>query len=415
VIGRDEELRVLGAVLADLRGGSGRALVLRGEAGIGKSALLAEAVRDSPGRVLRAGGVESEVEIAFSGLHQLLLPVLDEVDDLPEPQSDALRRALGSAPGETTDRLVCAAVLELLNRQAPVLVVVDDAHDIDRASLTALLFAARRLSDRPVGMLFAVRDPAPRTVDSAGLTELRLSGLDAVSAARLLDGLGAPVDGPTRDRLVAATAGNPLALATLARSADRDRWALDAINGTVPIDAALRAAFTAQLRTLPPETQAALLVAAADDTGRLDLIDQLGGGCLDPAERAELVEISGGRLRFTHPLARSAIYSAATSGRIAQDPPGDRDRPDRHGPAARPLAPVPRNDRAGRGARRRTRNRRPRGRGARRSGRDRIGPAARRPAEPGQVRSGPPDRRCCARSDARRPARGCPPAGPAGG
>lgn len=314
MIGRDDELRALGGVLF------GGALVIRGEAGIGKSALLAEVVPAAPGRVLRATGVESEVEIAFSGLHQLLLPVLDAVDELPEPQADALRRALGAAPGETTDRLVCAAVLGLLNRvaqRAPVLVVVDDAHDVDRASMTALLFAARRLADRPIGMLFAVRDPAPRTVDSAGLPELRLSGLDGDSAARLLDELGAPVDGPTRDRLVAATAGNPLALTTLGRSADRDRWALDASTGAVPVDAALRASFTAQLRALPAETQAALLIAAADDTGSLDLVESLGGS-LDAAERAGFVEVSGGRLRFVHPLARSATYSSATSGQIAR-------------------------------------------------------------------------------------------------
>ncbi|MEV0705444.1 AAA family ATPase [Saccharopolyspora sp. NPDC050389] len=320
MIGRDEELRVLGGVLTGLRSGAGNALVIRGEAGVGKSALLAEVVPGAPGRVLRASGVESEVEIAFSGLHQLLLPVLDEVDGLPEPQADALRRALGTAAGETTDRLVCAAVLGLLNlvaERAPVLVVVDDAHDVDRASMTALLFAARRLADRPIGMLFAVRDPAPRAVDSAGLAELRLSGLDGDSAARLLDELGTPVDGPTRDRLVAATAGNPLALATLGRSADRDRLALDALTGTVPVDTALRAAFTAQLQALPAETQAALLIAAADDTGRLDLVERLGGP-LDPAERAGLVEVSGGRLRFAHPLARAATYSSATSGQIGR-------------------------------------------------------------------------------------------------
>ncbi|MEU5853553.1 helix-turn-helix transcriptional regulator [Saccharopolyspora shandongensis] len=314
MIGRDEELRVVGGVA------TGGALVIRGEAGIGKSTLLAEVVSGVPGRVLRASGVESEVEIAFSGLHQLLLPVLGEIGGLPEPQADALRRALGAASGETTDRLVCAAVLGLLNRlseRTPVLVVVDDAHDVDRASMTALLFAARRLADRPIGMLFAVRDPAPRAVDSAGLAELRLSGLDGENAARLLDELGTPVDGPTRDRLVAATAGNPLALTTLGRSADRDRLALDALSGTVPVDSALRAAFTAQLQALPTETQAALLVAAADDTGRLDLVESLEGP-LDPAEQAGLVEVSGGRLRFAHPLARAATYSSATSGQVGR-------------------------------------------------------------------------------------------------
>ncbi|MGW5648375.1 AAA family ATPase [Saccharopolyspora sp. NPDC003752] len=311
MIGRDEELRVVGGIA------TGGALVIRGEAGIGKSSLLAEVVSGAPGRVLRANGVESEVEIAFSGLHQLLLPVLDEIGGLPEPQADALRRALGTKSGETTDRLVCAGVLGLLNRlaeRAPVLVAVDDAHDVDRASMTALLFAARRLADRPIGMLFAVRDPAPRAVDSAGLAELRLSGLDGESAARLLDALGTPVDGPTRDRLVAATAGNPLALTTLGRSADRDRLALD---GAVPVAAALRAAFTAQLQALPAETQAALLIAAADDTGCLDLVESLGGP-LDPAERAGLIEVSGGRLRFAHPLARAATYSSATSSEIGR-------------------------------------------------------------------------------------------------
>ncbi|MET8382685.1 AAA family ATPase [Streptosporangium canum] len=322
--GRDGEQEAIARLLADARGGHSGVLILRGEAGIGKSSLLRHAVEIAaaePMRVLACAGVESEVEHAFSGLLGLLRPVLDHLDALPGVQAEALRGALGITDSAASDFLVSAAVLTLLAAVAadrPLLVMVDDVQWLDRASASALLFAARRLADEPVAMLLAVRDPEPLPVNTAGLTELVLHGLPSEDAARLLEAHGWTLPTRQRDALVAATGGNPLALIELARLDDLDRATPDlTMTGTLPVSARVRVAFLRQVGTLPADGRAALLVAAAEETGDIGTVlgaaARLGlpADALDLAERTGLVQLTGAEIRFRHPLIRSAVYADA--------------------------------------------------------------------------------------------------------
>lgn len=326
--GRDEARHRIDAVLAEVLDGRGQALAIRGAAGVGKSALLAAAatvVGAGRAKLLRGSGVESEVELAFSGLHQLLEPLTAHQELLPEAQAAALRYALGTAVGQTNELLVYAAVLNLLRQAArsrPLVIVVDDAQHIDHASLAALLFAGRRLAGSAVGLLLAVRDPGRRTVDTSDLPELRLAGLSRDAAARLLDGLGWAVDGAILDTLVQATGGNPLALTELANRGEREQLAVDALlTGTVPVDSALRDVFGGRVSSLPPVSGHALLVAAAEDSGRHQLVRaacarlDLPADALEAARLAGLIEFADDEVRFAHPLIRSAVYSAAPAGR----------------------------------------------------------------------------------------------------
>jgi DNA-binding CsgD family transcriptional regulator len=287
ILGREDELRRIEQV----RGGG--VLVIRGAAGIGKSALLA-AVADG---ALTTSGVESEVELAFSGLHRLLLPLAD----LPE----SLQCAIGIGRGEATDLRVCTALLDLLRKAAPVMVVVDDAHNVDRASMQALLFAARRLPDG-VGMVFTVRDPGGRTVDTADLPQLHLDGLLAHDVARLLG-----VDTATAVALTEITGGNPLVLKEIAGSAALLRQTL--VTGAAPVGEL----FTARLSALPAQTRDVLAVAAAEETGDLAIIhaacDRLGIPAV--TELPGLVTITGSEVRFSHPLVRSAAYAVPSAQR----------------------------------------------------------------------------------------------------
>jgi hypothetical protein len=297
ILGREDELRRLERVRA------GGVLIVRGPAGVGKSALLS-AVCDG---ALTTSGVESEVELAFSGLHRLLTPLADRFVELPEPQSQALSCALGMVGGETTDLLVCAAVLSLLRKAAPVTVVVDDAHDVDCASLRAVLFAARRLvADDAVAVIIAVRDPAQRTFDTAGLPELRLSGLSAPDVARLLD-----TDTATAAALTAITGGNPLVLRQIASSETLLRQTL--VTGRAPVGEL----FTARLAALPARTRDTLAVAAAEDTGDLAAVDAACArlGVPTVTELPSLLTIIGGELRFSHPLVRAAAYAVPAARR----------------------------------------------------------------------------------------------------
>ncbi|MEV6865534.1 AAA family ATPase [Streptosporangium subroseum] len=323
--GRREEQEAIARVLADARGGRSGVLVLRGEAGIGKSSLLRHAVASAaapePMRVLSCAGVESEVEHAFSGLLGLLRPVLDHLGALPGVQAEALRGALGITDSAASDFLVSAALLSLLaavSADRPLLVTVDDVQWLDRASAAALLFAARRLAGESVAMLLAVREPEPLPVNTAGLTELVLRGLPPEDAARLLDAHGWTLPTRQRDALVAATGGNPLALIELARLDEPDRAVPDlAVTGTLPVSARVRAAFLRQVDVLSVDGRAALLVAAAEESGDVGTIlgaaARLGlpAKALDPAERAGLVQLTGGEIRFRHPLIRSAVYAEA--------------------------------------------------------------------------------------------------------
>ena len=334
--GRDAELAVVQKVVDAVRSGGSGALVIRGEPGIGKTALLAHA--DTGGlRVLRGTGVESEAELPYAGLHLLLHPVLGRLDALPAVQAEALRGALGLATSGAPDRfLVGVAVLSLLAELAddgPLLAIVDDAHWLDRASAEALLFAARRLGAEPVGVLFAARTvgfPAP------GVPELPLLGLDPAAAATLLAEHGAALDQGARYRLLAEAVGNPLALIELPAAAAR--------GGGAPPGATLtdrlRVAFQSQLRTLPEGVRGLLEVAAADDTGDLDAVlgaaDTLGVGTaeLDAAVSAGFVTVSG-VVSFRHPLVRAAVWQGTAPGRriavhaalaAALNRPADADR-----------------------------------------------------------------------------------------
>jgi hypothetical protein len=220
LLDRRGECAVLDRLIDAVRAGKSRVLVVRGEPGVGKSALLDYLAGHAAGcRVARATGVESEMELAFAGLHQLLAPVLDRVEGLPAPQRDALRTAFGLSAGPAPDRfLVGLAVLGLVSEVAgekPLICVVDDEQWLDRASVQALGFMARRLAAEPVGLVFAARVP---TAELAGLPELAVEGLREEDARALLDSaLTGPVDARVRDLIVAETRGNPLALLELPR------------------------------------------------------------------------------------------------------------------------------------------------------------------------------------------------------
>ncbi|WP_315098394.1 ATP-binding protein, partial [uncultured Cellulomonas sp.] len=219
LVGREEERQVIRKLVASARVGESGTLVLTGEAGIGKSALLedaADAVTEAGMRVLRAAGVDAEREVPFGGLLQLLRPVLDHLDAIPAPQAEALGSALALVPGSGSERFaVGAAVLSLLSRVAedrPLAVIVDDAHLLDPPSAQALSFAARRLTADPVVVLLAVRDETASVVGSAGLPTLEVRGLADADAAALAGSLGRRLPEEDRTRLLASAGGNPLAL-----------------------------------------------------------------------------------------------------------------------------------------------------------------------------------------------------------
>ena len=215
--------RVLDQLIEAVRAGESRVLVVHGEPGVGKTALLDYLASQMPGcRLMRAAGVQSEMELAFAGLHQLCVPLLDRLDRLPVPQRDALRTAFGISAGPAPDRfLVGLAVLSLLSDVAgeqPLVCVVDDEQWLDQASAQALGFVARRLAAEPVGLVFAARVPGE---ELAGLPELAVEGLAEGDARALLDSvLTGPLDARVRDRIVAETRGNPLALLELPRGTD---------------------------------------------------------------------------------------------------------------------------------------------------------------------------------------------------
>jgi DNA-binding CsgD family transcriptional regulator len=326
VYGRRAEHGAIAGLLAEAQAGHGGALVLRGEAGIGKSTLLRHAA-DLAGdtedmRVLRCAGVESEVEQAFSGLHQLLRPLLDRLDALPASQAEALRGALGITDSAASIFVVSAAVITLLAEAAarhPLLVVVDDMQWLDRASASALLFAARRLGSEPIAMLLAVRNPDLSAVDTTDLPDLPLRGLSPEDVARLLAGRGWVLPSHLLESVLRATGGNPLALVELAELGERDHLIEDlALTGTVPVSARVRRAFLRRVHALPADSRALLLVAAAEETGHVGTV--LGGAArldlpadaLGPADRSGLIDLAGGTLRFRHPLIRSAIYADAS-------------------------------------------------------------------------------------------------------
>ena len=271
--GRRAEVARLERLVAEVRAGQGQALLVRGEAGIGKSALLDQLVGRADGcRIVRAAGVESEMELPFAGLHQLCLPMLDRADRLSPVQREALEVALGRQPGGPPDRfLVGAATLTLLSEASmarPLLCVVDDGQWLDQASAQALTFAGRRLFADRVGVVFGVRDPVSRP-EWQGFPELVVGGL-ADEAARELLGAAVPgrIDAHVEDRIVAETRGNPLALLELPRGLTAAELAGGFARPDVrPLSSQLEQNFARRVQALPPPTQRLLLTAAAEPAG----------------------------------------------------------------------------------------------------------------------------------------------------
>jgi DNA-binding CsgD family transcriptional regulator len=323
IIGRDSELaRVRG--LVDPVPQSSQVLLVIGEAGIGKTELLADAAaraRSSGTRVLSVTGRESESKLAFAGLHQLLRPVLSRVAGLPSQQAQALLGAFGLAadPGAPDPLLTRVAVLTLLSdlsERSPVLVIADDAQWIDRGSLEALAFVGSRLDAERIVVLVGARGQGPPPGFGRGFDELRLDPLSAADAGLLLDGQPRPPRGRARLQVLAQAAGNPLALIELSTVIADDpgasrRWAAEPL----PLTDRLSAVITSRFATLPEQARTALLLAAVADGPDLRVAASRGAGpdarALAPAEELGLVRVDRTGLRFSHPLVRSAIYHSA--------------------------------------------------------------------------------------------------------
>jgi DNA-binding CsgD family transcriptional regulator/tetratricopeptide (TPR) repeat protein len=317
------ERETLDQLLRDARDGRSAVLVVRGEPGVGKSALLRDVTeRATEFRLAQIAGVESEMELPFAGLHQLCAPMLGELDRLPEPQRRALSVALGLASGDTPDRfLVALGALTLLSEVAenqPLLVFVDDMQWLDDASLQVLGFVARRLLAEPVALLFATRDTS-LDGELSDLPTLALGGLNDEDARALL-GTVVPgrLDERVRDRIVAETRGNPLALLELPRGFTAAQLAGGfGLPELLPLSGRIEESFLRRLQELPHETQLLLLVAAAEPVGEPALMwraaTRLGisGTSIDPAARAGLLDV-GAQVRFRHPLVRSTVYRSAS-------------------------------------------------------------------------------------------------------
>ena len=320
LLGRQREREALDGLVEDLRSGRGWALVVRGEAGVGKSALLEYAAGTAPDmRVVRAVGVESEMELAFASLHQLCAPLLDRLERLSAPQHDALGIAFGLSAGPVPDRfLVGLAVLTLLSETAeerPLLCLVDDAQWLDRASAQVLAFVARRLLADPVGLVFAARDPGE---ELAGLPDLEVRGLQNEDARALLRSVvRVRLDEQVRDRILAETNGNPLALLELPRGLSPAQLAGGfGLAGAQAVPGRIEESFRRRLGALPADTRLLLLVAAVEPVGDPVLVwraaERLGipVSAAEAAEADGLLEI-GTQVRFRHPLVRSAVYRSA--------------------------------------------------------------------------------------------------------
>jgi len=320
--GRRRECEELDRLLQRIRVGESSALVLRGEAGIGKTALLEYlAERASGCRLARAVGVQSEMELAFAGLHHLCAPLLEGLNALPEPQREALEVAFGLREGAPPDRfLVALAVLSLLAEAAearPLVCLIDDAQWLDRSSALVLAFVARRLLAERVAVVFAVREDADADALS-GLPELHVAGLADADARSLLGtAVLGRLDETVRDRILAETRGNPLALLELPRGLTPAELAGGfGLPDARPLAGRIEQTFLQRARSLPHETQRLLLVAAAEPAGDVGLLwraaERLGIGSegSTPAEAADLIEL-GLRVRFRHPLVRSAVYRGA--------------------------------------------------------------------------------------------------------
>ena len=311
----------LDEMLVSLRKGESCTLVVRGEAGVGKTALLEYAVESASDlQVARAVGVESEMELPFAALHQVCAPMIEHLERLPPPQREALRVVFGISGGPAPEGfLVGLAVLTLLSEVAherPLLCVVDDAQWLDHASARTLAFVARRLLAEPVGLVFAAREPGE---ELRGLPELELRGLgDGDARALLSSAVRFPLDERVRDQIVAETRGNPLALLELPRDLTTTQLAGGfGLLGAAPLSGRIEESFLRRLQALPDETQRFLLIAAAETTGDALLVwraaERLGiaTSAAAPAEEDGLLAI-GQRVTFRHPLVRSGVYRSAS-------------------------------------------------------------------------------------------------------
>jgi DNA-binding CsgD family transcriptional regulator len=346
LLGRRSECEALDRLLRSVRSGQSQVLVVRGEAGIGKTALLEYVVERASGwRVVRADGVQSEMELPFAGVHQLCGPMLDGLGGLPGPQRDALREAFGLEDGGAPDHfLVALAVLSLLADAAeerPLVCLIDDAQWLDRASAQALAFVARRLLAERIAMMFAVREPTDEA-HFDGLPEMTVEGLADGDARGLLGaGVRGRLDERVRDRIVAETRGNPLALLELPRGLTRGELGGGfGLPDTGALSGRIERSFLRRFDSLPPDSQRLLLTAAAEPVGDVPLLwrarDRLGIApeAVGPAQATGLFEL-GARVQFRHPLVRSAIYRAAAAPDRQQvhdalaeatDPEADPDR-----------------------------------------------------------------------------------------
>jgi predicted ATPase len=322
LIGRHLECDTLDQFVEAMRAGESRALVVSDEAGVGKTALLEYLVDQAAGcRVLRAAGVQSEMELAFAALHQLCSPLLGNLGRLPAPQADALRTAFGMSSGAAPEKfLVGLAMLNLLSdvaEQRPLLCVVDDEQWIDQASAQALGFVARRLVAESVGLAFAARIP---TNELAGLPELVVQGLQAAHTRALLDTeLTGPLDSWVRDLILTETRGNPLALLEFSRGVRPDQLAGGfGLLGAVQPSQRVEERFGRRIDMLPEQTRRLLLVAAADPVGDPEVVGRAAAGlgigpeAAAPATDAGVIQF-GTRVRFRHPLVRSVVYGSASA------------------------------------------------------------------------------------------------------
>jgi DNA-binding CsgD family transcriptional regulator len=322
--GRRRECQVLDHLVASVQAGRSRVLVLRGEAGVGKSALLDYVAGRAEGcRIARVGGDESEIELAFAGLHLVCAPLLDRLEHLPAPQRNALETAFGVTAGDPPDRfLIGLAVLSVLAEVAeerPLICLVDDAQWLDRASALALAFVARRLLAEPVGMVFTTRDGAD-TPGLGGLPELAVRGLADADAHELLEaGLHAPLDPAVMDRIVADTHGNPLALLELPRALTPAELAGGfGLPGTMSVTTRIEAGFLRRISLLPAPTQRLMLLLAVEPVGDPLVVWRaarslgMASDAAWPAVDDGLVQL-GQRVVFRHPLVRSAAHRRATA------------------------------------------------------------------------------------------------------
>jgi DNA-binding CsgD family transcriptional regulator len=327
LLGRGEELARLDRIVAGLSD-HGEALVLRGEPGIGKSALLAavsQRAQERGVRVLSANGVESEAQLPFAGLHQLLLPSLHRLADLPEPQRQALEIAFGLAPhaGVPDVFLIGLATLGLISEmatEAPVLLAVDDAHLLDGSSARVLAFVGRRLEMEPTALLLVVRDGVRNDIDEAALPELSIGRLDDDASRDLLELQGAELSEDLKARVLEAAAGNPLALTELPVVVSGRKLDPTAGAEALPLTVRLERAFAARLEDFDADTRALLLVAALDETDQDQLAvaaAKVRGAALSPDAWAPAVgkglgTLSADGFRFRHPLVRSAVVETAS-------------------------------------------------------------------------------------------------------